>query len=286
MNLIGTILSGIAYGAVFVICTHVLSVGWSGCFPRLEWRTCVASWLLLLATTCIALQIRWTLLAFVGQHSNISPSIFIEEHLNNWNYIVLNVLYVIINWSVDGLVMHRFYLVFAQSRRWIVLPALLYTSSLVAGSLALKQLSTPGITQKAQVLANWLVVYRTISLSLGVILTSFITARLIFVHRMPGSSYRSPRSPFLGIAAMLVESAALETVSTLIYIITVGIASPLQNVFLPVLGQVQVIAPMLILYRVAHVLSRLRTETSTSLRQGLSPRRRLLTLVARWKDRQ
>jgi hypothetical protein len=162
--------------------------------------------------------------------------------------------------------MHSFYLVFAQSRRWIVLPALLYTSSLgsfstslvlskvahdltVAGSLALKQLSTPGITQKAQVLANWLVVYRTISLSLGVILTSFITARLIFVHRMPGSSYRSPRSPFLGIAAMLVESAALETVSTLIYIITVGIASPLQNVFLPVLGQVQVSMPIIRLPR-------------------------------------
>ncbi|KAH9971909.1 hypothetical protein BGW80DRAFT_1317152 [Lactifluus volemus] len=263
MILIGTILSGIAYGAVFVICTHVLSVGWSGCFPRLEWRTCVASWLLLLATTCIALQIRWTLLAFVGQHSNISPSIFIEEHLNNWNYIVLNVLYVIINWSVDGLVMHRFYLVFAQSRRWIVLPALLYTSSLVAGSLALKQLSTPGITQKSQELANWLVAYRTISLSLGVILTSLITARLIFIHRKPGPSHRSAGSPFLGIAAILVESAALETVSTLIYIITVGIASPLQNVFLPVLGQVQAIAPMLILYRVAHgrdAMTRTRSE--------------------------
>jgi hypothetical protein len=162
--------------------------------------------------------------------------------------------------------MHRFYLVFAQSRRWIVLPALLYASSLgssvtslvpsrvahdiiVAGSLALSQLSIPGITQKAQKLANWLVIYRTISLSLGIILTSLITGRLIFLHRLPGSLCRSPRSPFLGIAAMLVESAALETVSTLIYIITVGIASPLQNVFLPVLGQVQVSMPIIRLPR-------------------------------------
>lgn len=39
---------------------------------------------------------------------------------------------------------------------------------------------------------------------------------------------------------MLVESASLDTVSTLIYIIAVGINSPLQNVFLPILGQVQV----------------------------------------------
>ena len=41
---------------------------------------------------------------------------------------------------------------------------------------------------------------------------------------------------------MLVESASLETVSTLAYVITVGIGSPVQNVFLPILGQVQVSA--------------------------------------------
>ena len=39
---------------------------------------------------------------------------------------------------------------------------------------------------------------------------------------------------------MLVESASLDTVFTLVYIVTVGINSPLQNVFLPILGQIQV----------------------------------------------
>ena len=83
---------------------------------------------------------------------------------------------------------------------------------------------------------------------------------------------------------MLVESASLDTVSTLVYIITVGINSPLQNVFLPILGQVQVsssvvmpidyfkpnslnpqvIAPMLILYRVAHG----RDAVTESMRTG------------------
>lgn len=137
-------------------------------------------------------------------------------------------------------------------------PALLYVSSLgrftasivhsgklkfgviVTGSLALRQLATPGTTQKTNKLANWLVVYRTVSLSLGVIVTSSIIARLLYFHRKMGSGFRSPRSPFLGIVAMLVESASLDTVFTLVYIITVGINSPLQNVFLPVLGQVQV----------------------------------------------
>jgi hypothetical protein len=142
---------------------------------------------------------------------------------------------------------------------------------IVTGSLALHQLTTPGTTQNTNKLANWLVVYRTVSLSLGVIVTSSIITRLLYFHRRTGSTFRSPRSPFLGIVAMLVESASLDTVSTLVYIIAVGINSPLQNVFLPFLGQVQVssklvhrcanlffslnpqvIAPMLILYRVAH----------------------------------
>ncbi|KAI0252911.1 hypothetical protein BJV78DRAFT_1197592 [Lactifluus subvellereus] len=270
MDLMGTILSGIAYGVVFVICMLVLSAGSSGYFPRLTWRTFITCWLLLLATASTTLQIKWTLLAFVVHRPYTSPSTFIEEHINNWIYVTLNVLYVIINWSVDGIVVHRFYLVFTRSPRWIVFPALLYITSLVTGSLALRQLATPGTTQTTNKLANWLVVYRTVSLSLCTILTSLITGRLIFVHRGSESLFRSPRSPFLNIATIIVESAALETVSTLIYIITVGIGSPLQNVFLPVLGQVQVIAPMLILYRVAHGRDAV-TQAWTVTHTGLLP---------------
>jgi hypothetical protein len=39
---------------------------------------------------------------------------------------------------------------------------------------------------------------------------------------------------------MLAQSAMLETAFTLVYVIAVGFGSPLQNVFLPILGQVQV----------------------------------------------
>ena len=110
----------------------------------------------------------------------------------------------------------------------------------VTGSLALRELATPGTIQSTNKLANWLVIYRTVSLSLCVILTSFITGRLIIVHRRGGSGLLRSKSPIGNIVRMLVESAALETASTLVYVITVGLGSPLQNVFLPILGQVQV----------------------------------------------
>ncbi len=48
------------------------------------------------------------------------------------------------------------------------------------------------------------------------------------------------RSPLKDVAFMLAQSAMLETVFTLLYVITVGLGSPLQNLILPILGQVQV----------------------------------------------
>jgi len=151
----------------------------------------------------------------------------------------------------------RFICIFERAPQWCVLPAVLYLSSLgqsitfpvavrrvdlviiVTGSLALRQLASAGTTQYSNKLANWLIVYRTVSLSLCVILTSFITGRLITVYRRsPG--LRHARSPLKDVALILAQSAMLETVVTLIYVITVGLGSPLQNVFLPILGQVQV----------------------------------------------
>lgn len=110
----------------------------------------------------------------------------------------------------------------------------------MTGSLALRELAIPGTKQDNNVLVNWLIIYRTVSLSLCVVLTSFIIGRLIIVDRRGGSTLSRPKSPLKNVARMLVESASLETMSTLVYVIAVGLGSPLQNVFLPILGQVQV----------------------------------------------
>jgi hypothetical protein len=110
----------------------------------------------------------------------------------------------------------------------------------VTGSFALSELATPGALQNDNNLANWLIIYRTVSLSLCVILTSFIIGRIIILDRKGRSVHRRPKVPVKNVARMLVESAFLETMSTLVYVVSVGLGSPLQNLFLPILGQVQV----------------------------------------------
>jgi hypothetical protein len=110
---------------------------------------------------------------------------------------------------------------------------------IVTGSLALRELASPGTTQDSNKLTNWLIIYRTVSLSLCIILTSLIAGRLLTLY-LRSSKSRHSTSPLKDTALMLVKSAMLETVSTLVYVISVALRSPLQNVFLPILGQVQV----------------------------------------------
>src|SRR6266702_639561 len=79
-------------GIVLIICSVVLWAGSSGHVPNLSWRTFMTCWLLLMATASTALQIKWTLLAFVIQQQDVSPSDFIKENINNWVYVTLNAL--------------------------------------------------------------------------------------------------------------------------------------------------------------------------------------------------
>jgi hypothetical protein len=93
-----------------------------------SWRPLMTCWLLLLATVSTALQINWTLLAFVTKHQDVTPSVFIETNINNRIYVMLYGLwvswlrllwwrsvltapepfrYVIINWSADGLLVGK-----------------------------------------------------------------------------------------------------------------------------------------------------------------------------------
>jgi len=112
MILLGTIVSGIAYGArhdqrnihnltvsillvgvIFAIGTFVLCVYSTGGYgTAFSWRPLMTCWLLLLATASTALQIKWTLLAFITKRQDVSPSAFIETNINNRIYVMLYVL--------------------------------------------------------------------------------------------------------------------------------------------------------------------------------------------------
>lgn len=80
-------------GLIFAIGSSVLCMYSTGGYcTTFSWRPLMTYWLLLLATASTALQIKWTLLAFVTKQQDISPSVFMETNINNRIYVMLYVL--------------------------------------------------------------------------------------------------------------------------------------------------------------------------------------------------
>jgi hypothetical protein len=86
---ISIIFAGVVFAiGIFVLCMY--STGGYG--TTFSWRPLMTCWLLLLATVSTALQIKWTLLAFITKQQDVSPSAFIETNINNRIYVMLYVL--------------------------------------------------------------------------------------------------------------------------------------------------------------------------------------------------
>lgn len=85
------------------------------------------------------------------------------------------------------------------------------------------------------------IAYWTLSISLNIIITVLIVARLILRRKRMRSALGDEHGHmYTSISAMLIESAALYSVWGLVFLITYAKNSAFNNILLPALGQVQV----------------------------------------------
>jgi hypothetical protein len=86
------------------------------------------------------------------------------------------------------------------------------------------------------------IAYWSLSLGLNIIITVAIAGRLFYMRsKLRNALGDQPlASPYISVAAMIIESASLYTSTALIFIVLYARGSPVQNYVLPVLGQVQV----------------------------------------------
>ncbi|KAG6902743.1 hypothetical protein C0995_012407 [Termitomyces sp. Mi166 len=96
--------------------------------------------------------------------------------------------------------------------------------------------------------------YYVISLSVNIVITILITIRLLLYRRrmlntLPDAVEQA--SDYVSLATIMIESAALYSVLSLIFIITYAIGNPLNQTFLTAASCGQQIAGFLIIYRVA-----------------------------------
>ncbi|GJJ11140.1 hypothetical protein Clacol_005371 [Clathrus columnatus] len=163
------------------------------------------------------------------------------------------VAYVVNAWLQDGLLLYRFFIIFDHNYWIALIPGGLYIVSIIMSSLMLAQITNPNAGFFSRTSINFALTFWSISIGTTLLLTALIVSRLMYMKYQVRKAFvnKQTKTPYLSISATLVESAFLYSVVGLIFIITFVRNSPVETLFLPLLGQVQSIAPLLILLRVA-----------------------------------
>ncbi|KAG5644541.1 hypothetical protein DXG03_008196 [Asterophora parasitica] len=222
-----------------------------------------------LGTVFIAMNARNNELAYIDYRGFPGgPVMFTFSRYNKAIVIVPNAAFILANWLADGLLVSSLFLNFIWGDNYwtLILPILMYIGSIAMGIMTIFQSSRPNATLWSKVTVDFGLPYFCLATSLNVLLTLLISSRLYLHHRMmkKAGSVGSSVIPYASITGMLVESSVLYAVSSLLFIGTYGANNGASALFLPILSQTQIIAPLLIISRVA----RQRAYGSTTNRQS------------------
>lgn len=168
--------------------------------------------------------------------------------------LIPNTMFLLNNWLADGILLHRCFALYAGSYWIIAFPCLMYLVSIGMGIMftyVKPDNNRPTISSMAH---DFGISYFSISLSLNIFLTLMIITRLV-LHNM--AVRITPETPtgaariYKTIVTMLIESFALRAGSILLFIGTWASGSSVEYLFFPVLAATEVIAPFLVILRVA-----------------------------------
>ncbi|EIN04127.1 hypothetical protein PUNSTDRAFT_76736 [Punctularia strigosozonata HHB-11173 SS5] len=253
-NLNGAVLGGVGYGVhatLFFICLDLL-IKQLKSHPKRSYAMLVyIVMLFILGSLGNAANIKFNEMVFVDNRDYPGgPNAYFVEQNGVWINVLSYGVYIVNTWLQDGLLLYRFHLIW-NSNLWLTaIPGVFYTVSVVMSCLLLSQIAEPGDNIWKQLSVKFALTYWCISIGATLLLTTLIVVRLLYMrYKLRKVMGPHHRSPYLSISTILVESAFLYCAVGLAFIITYARNDPAQNIFLPVLGQVQSIAPLLIIMR-------------------------------------
>ncbi|THH13061.1 hypothetical protein EW146_g7118 [Bondarzewia mesenterica] len=260
-TLLGDCMSQIAFGASFVIFLQTMyalyqNQNLKSNRSHLDYILPVYTFIIFaLGTAFIGMDMKSLQLMFIDNREYPGgPTAYSLSKYSSAITVVPNACSIVAGWLADGFLLYRCLVIFHLKLYIIALPILMYLGSISMGMIFLFQISRPSANLWSETSVNFGIPYFSLSASLNVLLTLLIAARLLLYRRAlrhalgPDHAYSIP---YASIAAMIVESSMLYAVSSLLFIGPYGAKSHISNIFLPVLSQVQIIAPMLIIFRVA-----------------------------------
>jgi len=179
------------------------------------------------------------------------PARFIEQELNLSERVSSWAVFVGASWLQDAYVVYRC-LVF-----WDWNPAawslfLILAASIGTSIALIIETASPTQGVSGHLTLDLAICWYVFSVSINVLATLAIVGRLLWKRREINSILGKEYSrSYTGVVAMLVESAALYSVFGVIFIGCYFRGNPAGNLILPVLGNLEGISPIMIIYRVA-----------------------------------
>jgi len=161
------------------------------------------------------------------------------------------VVYFLTAWLQDFLLIYRCFLFYGNNLLVIVVPTLLCVVSMVMGSLVMAQTNVAAGSNPLQTSSiNFFLTYWSCEVTTALLLTLLIVARLLHMRWKLSKVMGANENPYLTVSAILLESCALFSAFGLAFIITDVRGSVYAGALLTVTGQVQSIAPLLVILRV------------------------------------
>lgn len=185
---------------------------------------------------------------------------------------IANVSFVLADWCSTALMVWRCVIIYRDCGGcpWPILVTLatMLLGSFVLGILFLYQISSPSSSPfyAPGTSPNFTLSYFFFELATNIIVTILIVLRLYFyrLHTKHASLGPSHVAEHTSIESMIVESAAIYSTFSLLFLIPFAMTSPVANVFMQVLGEAQLIAPLLIIFREAQGTGWISSASSMS----------------------
>ncbi|KAG1734760.1 uncharacterized protein EDB91DRAFT_587063 [Suillus paluster] len=254
----GTIVAAIFYGVVVVMSYMCWRSLWSRIrlhatgYRKNIFFFCYVTLLFVLGTMYMALTAEEAQLSFIyNRQYPGGPSAFARIHFSP----PLGVALLLSNWLADLLMIWRCVVVYRDTRLHHVIlgiGSLMFITSLVTGTMWLVIMSSPTKATSGWMSIRFLFPYTCVALAINIIVSLLTVLRLLH-HRRRLSKILGPGhgAIYASFAAIVIESASIYSICSLLYLIPFVVHNPLSDVFLQILGEAQIIASLLIIFRVA-----------------------------------
>jgi len=209
--------------------------------------------LLSVTTVNVATGMKWNQMIWIDNRNYPGgPLAFVNMEFSNWVNVLSSASYTVNNFLADGLVLYRCLVIWHDNYLVVAFPVLMFLASTALSIITVFQTAQPGASLWTKVTVNFALPYWSLSISLNIIVTLLIAGRLLVVRKALREALGAEHAKkYTSAIAMLIESAALYSITSIVFIITYARNSYVQNLVLPVLCSVMPTAPLLILLRVA-----------------------------------